>query len=62
VRYGGVPYYERPGLLLAGLLFFIAVDVVNVVQGEWTSAIVGVLVAIACAVQLRRLRAGSGRS
>lgn len=56
VRGSGLPHYERPGLLLAGLLFFVAVDVVNVTQGEWMSAGVGVLVAVACGVQLRRLR------
>ena len=56
MRYGGVPYYERPGLLLAGLLFFIVVDVVNVAQGEWVSAICGIVVAALCAWQLRRLR------
>ena len=62
MRGSGVPYYERPGWLVAGLLFFVVVDVANVAQGEWVSAIVGVVIAILCGWQLRRLRAERGRS
>jgi hypothetical protein len=62
VRGSGVPHYERPGWLVAGLLFFVVVDVANVAQGEWVSAIVGVVIAILCGWQLRRLRAERGRS
>ncbi len=52
-----VPYYERRGLLLAGLLFFVVVDVVNVVAEEWASAALGVLIVGLCAWQLARLPA-----
>ena len=57
----GVPYHQRPGLLLAGLLFFVVVDVINLVAGEWFSAAAGVVIAGLFAWQLQRLRTGTHR-
>jgi high-affinity Fe2+/Pb2+ permease len=52
----GVPYYERRGVLLAGLLFFVVVDVANAAAGEWVSVVFGIVIAGLLAWRLRALR------
>jgi hypothetical protein len=56
VRSPKPPFRDRPGLLLAAVLFFLVTGVVNAADGDWVSLIIGFLIAVVCAVRLWRLR------
>jgi hypothetical protein len=51
------PITERRGVLLAALLFFLVVDVVNAAKGDWVSVFFGVVIAGLCAWRLSTRRA-----
>jgi len=56
VRSPKPPFRDRPGVLLAAVLFFLVTGVVNAADGDWVSLIIGSLIAVVCAVRLWRLR------
>jgi hypothetical protein len=57
VRSPKPPFRDRPGVLLAAVLFFLVTGVVNAADGDWVSLVIGSLIAVVCAVRLWRLRA-----
>jgi ABC-type anion transport system duplicated permease subunit len=56
VRSPKPPFRDRPGLLLAAVLFFLVTGVVNAADGDWVSLIIGSLIAVVCAGRLWSLR------
>ncbi len=56
MRSPGPAFRDRPGLLLAAVGFFVVTGIANAAKGDWVSLVLGILIAVVCAVRWSRLR------